>query len=98
VRRLRRSTSSDFDPHSPGVVAILRVCGECRLRALLESLQLDVAYQPEQKAIDVTITLYDATESAEDWSVPPAGLEPVPGRVTRLRQRLALTSKAHGCV
>ncbi len=47
------------------------------LRALLESLRLDVAYQPADQALDVTITLYDAGENAsEDWTVPPAGFEP----------------------
>jgi hypothetical protein len=55
------------------------------MRALFDKVQLDVAYQPAEHAIDVTLTLYDpeqndgtaaARESAEDWSVPPAGIEP----------------------
>ena len=48
------------------------------MRALFDKVQLDVAYQPAEHAIDVTLTLYDpeqndgtaaARESAEDWSV-----------------------------
>ena len=55
------------------------------LRALFDSLQLDVVYQPADSALDVAATLYDlgsetaqsaAPKSAEDWSAPPAGLEP----------------------
>ncbi|MGH9098742.1 MAG: hypothetical protein ACRDV8_00730, partial [Acidimicrobiales bacterium] len=54
-------------------------------RALFDSLQLDVIYQPADSALDVAATLYDlgsetaqsaARESAEDWLAPPAGLEP----------------------
>jgi hypothetical protein len=60
---------TDRLPHAP----------HAELRALLESLQLDVACQPAEQALDVTITLYDAddaAENAEDWNVPPAGFEP----------------------
>jgi len=55
------------------------------LRALFDSLQLDVVYQPADSALDVAATLYDlgsetaqsaAQVRAEDWSAPPAGLEP----------------------
>ena len=55
------------------------------LRALFDSLQLDVVYQPADSALDVAATLYDlgsetaqsaAPRSAEDWYAPPAGLEP----------------------
>ncbi len=55
------------------------------LRALFDALQLDVVYQPADSTVDVAVTLYDrgsetaqsaARESAEDWSAPPAGLEP----------------------
>jgi hypothetical protein len=45
------------------------------LRALLESLQLEVAYHPGGHALDVTVTLYDAdgaSAAEEDWTVPPA--------------------------
>ncbi|MGH3117920.1 MAG: hypothetical protein ACRDQ2_12575, partial [Gaiellales bacterium] len=46
-----------------------------QLRALFDSLQLEVHYQPGEQAIDVALILYDgleiapAQESAEDWSV-----------------------------
>ena len=53
------------------------------LRALFDALQLKLVYQPADLAIDVDLTLAavdggeaPATESAEVWSVPPAGLEP----------------------
>ncbi len=55
------------------------------LRALFDSLHLDIVYQPADSSIDVAATLYDlgsetaqsaARESTEDWSAPPAGLEP----------------------
>jgi len=60
------------------------------LRALFDSLQLDVVYQPAEGALDVAATLYDlagetaqsaARESAEDWLAPPAGLEPATRRL-----------------
>ncbi len=54
-----------------------------QLRALLDRLQLDIAYQPAANAIDVALTLYDdgqdqpdTRQVSEDWSAPPAGLEP----------------------
>ena len=60
------------------------------LRALFDSLQLDVLYQPADNAADITLTLCDADRAdvensaqvrAEDWIgapgvVPPAGIEP----------------------
>jgi len=58
---------------------------ETELRALFDALQLSVTYQPEDQALDVALTLYDdgrgdagtsAQVRAEDWSAPPAGLEP----------------------
>ena len=58
---------------------------QSELRALFDSLQLDVVYQPADSALDVAATLYDlgsetaqsaAPKSAEDSSAPPAGLEP----------------------
>lgn len=57
------------------------------LRALFDSLQLDVVYQPADSAIDVAATLYDlgsetaqsaAQVRAEDWLAPPGGFEPPP--------------------
>jgi len=55
------------------------------LRALFDSLQLDVVYQPAEGALDVAAILCDlgsetaqsaAPKSAEDWLAPSAGLEP----------------------
>ena len=56
------------------------------LRVMFDALQLDVVYQPADGAIDVAVTLYDGGDGtpdglaahvrAEDWSAPPAGLEP----------------------
>ena len=52
------------------------------LRALFDSLQLDVVYQPADSALDVAVTLYDgggettrsaAPRSAEDRWAPSAG-------------------------
>jgi hypothetical protein len=58
------------------------------LRALFESLALEVAYQPAEEAIDIGLTLYDDERSlpalcevSEDWSVPPAGFEPATRRL-----------------
>ncbi len=51
------------------------------LRALFDSLQLDVVYRPADSAVDVAVTLYDrgdraaqtaAQMRAEDWSASPA--------------------------
>ena len=52
------------------------------LRAMFDALQLDVVYQPAESALDVAVTLNDPNVDngnwarAEDWSAPPAGLEP----------------------
>ena len=54
------------------------------LRALFESLQLEVVFQPADSAVDVAVTLYDGGDNdglaaqirAEDWSAPPEGFEP----------------------
>ena len=63
---------------------------QAELRELFEKLQLTIAYQPEDQALEVEITLYqDAwNESegqphnrAEDWMAPPAGLEPATVRL-----------------
>ena len=54
-----------------------------QMRALFDRLQLDIAYQPATSAIDIALTLYndgegqpDTKRVSEDWSAPPAGLEP----------------------
>jgi hypothetical protein len=69
------------------------------LRALFDSLQLDIVYQPAEDALDVAATLYDlgsetaqsaAHVRAEDWSAPPAGAGPVLRSVVRLCRRVAL--------
>jgi hypothetical protein len=46
------------------------------LRALFDKLQLDLAYQPSENALDVALTLYDCDQTngpaqvrAEDWYV-----------------------------
>jgi hypothetical protein len=53
-----------------------------QLRALFESLQLEVVYHPAQSAVDVAVTLHDyggyphpgtTPTHAEDCLVPPAG-------------------------
>jgi len=55
------------------------------LRALLDALQLEVVYQPGDRALDVAVTLYDgggdtgaavAQVGAEDWLAPPAVAPP----------------------
>ena len=52
------------------------------LRALFDSLQLQIAFQPQTRAIDVEVTLVADEppdrdgETSQVWSVPPAGLEP----------------------
>jgi len=66
-------------------LAELDAAPQGELRALFDSLQLDIVYQPADSALDVAATLYDlgsetaqsaARESAEDWSAPPAGIGP----------------------
>ena len=58
------------------------------LRTLFESLALEVVFQPADDAVDVGITLYDSgrpvlatARASEDWSAPPAGLEPAARRL-----------------
>jgi hypothetical protein len=52
------------------------------LRALFESLQLQIAFQPQTRTIDVEVTLVADEppdrdgETSQVWSVPPAGIEP----------------------
>jgi len=52
------------------------------LRALFDSLQLQIAFQPETRTIDVEVTLVADEppdrdgETSQVWSVPPAGIEP----------------------
>ena len=69
----------------PILASSLDTAPQGELRALFDSLQLDVVYQPADNAVDVAATLYDrgsepaqpaAQVRAEDWSAPPAGLEP----------------------
>ena len=55
---------------------------QSELRTLFEVIQLEVAFVPDDDAIDVRMTLSDHWQSsvlremAEDWLVPPAGFEP----------------------
>ena len=69
----------------PILATSLDTAPQGELRALFDALQLDVVYQPADRAVDVAVTLYDgggdtgdlaAQVRAEDWSAPPAGLEP----------------------
>ena len=69
----------------PILAGMLDAAPQGELRALLDSLQLDVVYQVADSALDVAATLYDlgsepaqpaAQVRAEDWLAPPAGLEP----------------------
>jgi len=69
----------------PILASSLDTAPQGELRALFDSLQLDVVYQPADSAVDVAATLYDlgsetaqsaAPRSAEDWLAPSAGLEP----------------------
>ncbi len=83
----------------PILAGMLDAAPQGELRALFDSLQLDVVYQPAEGTVDVAVTLYDrgsetaqsaAPESAEDWSAPPAGAGPVLRRVVRLSRQLRL--------
>ena len=68
------------------------------MRALLDSLHLQLAYQPTAQAVDVELTLLvdeppgRRGEVAEVWSVPPAGLEPA----HRAPEARALSSELRG--
>jgi site-specific DNA recombinase len=52
------------------------------LRPLFEIVQLELAFHPAESAVDIAVTLSDhwnsavLRETAEDWMVPPGGLEP----------------------
>jgi len=69
------------------------------LRALFDSLQLQIAFQPQTRTIDVEVTLVADEppdrdgETSQVWSVPPGGLGPDLRRLVRLRQRLRLRVK-----
>jgi hypothetical protein len=52
------------------------------LRELFEKLQLTIAYQPEDQALEVEITLYqDARNESEGQSRSCGGLDGAPGSV-----------------
>ncbi len=69
------------------------------LRALFDSLQLQIAFQPAAGALDVEMTLVadespdPDEEMSQVWSVPPGGVGPDLRRLMRLRQRLFLRRK-----
>jgi len=74
----------------PILASSLDTAPQGELRALFDSLQLDVVYQPADSALDVAATLYDlGTEAAQPaaqvraagWWAPPAGLEPATRRL-----------------
>jgi len=69
----------------PILATSLDTAPQGELRAMFDSLQLDVVYQPADSALDVAATLYDlgagtgataAQVRAEDWLAPPAPVEP----------------------
>jgi len=66
------------------------------LRALFDSQQLQIAFQPQTRTIDVEVTLVADEppdrdgETSQVWSVPPGGVGPDLRRLVRLRQRLRL--------
>jgi DNA repair exonuclease SbcCD ATPase subunit len=66
------------------------------LRALFDSLQLQIAFQPQTRTIDVEVTLVADEppdrdgETSQVWSVPPGGLGPDLRRLVRLRHRVRL--------
>jgi site-specific DNA recombinase len=69
----------------PILASALDAAPQGELRALFDALQLDIVFQPADSAVDVAVTLYDRGDGsgdvaahvrAEDWSAPPAGLEP----------------------
>ncbi len=49
---------------------------------MFDSLQLQIAFQPQTRTIDVEVTLVADElpdrdgEASQVWSVPPAGIEP----------------------
>jgi hypothetical protein len=86
----------------PILVGMLDAAPQGELRALFDSLKLEVVYQPAYSAVDVATTLYDlgsetaqsaTPRSAEDWAAaaaPPAGAGPVLRQFVRLIRRLEL--------
>ena len=82
----------------PILAGSLDTAPQGELRALFDTLQLDVVYQPAESALDVAVAFYDlgsetarsaAPRSAKDWSAPSASqnanLEPlVEGSAIRL--------------
>jgi hypothetical protein len=84
----------------PILAGSLDTAPQGELRAVFDSLQLDVVCQSADSALDVAATLYDlgsetaqsaAPGSAEDWYVrAPGGAGPVLRRVVRVRRRLEL--------
>ena len=69
------------------------------MRELFEKLQLIIAYQPEDQALEVESTFYEDAwnESqgqphirAEDYMAPPAGADLVLRKIVRLQHRLKL--------
>jgi hypothetical protein len=69
------------------------------LPALFDSLQLQIAFQPQTRTIDVEVTLVADEppdrdgETSQVWSVPPGGLGPDQRRLVRHRPRLLLRLK-----
>ncbi len=68
----------------PVLAGRLETAPKAELRALFDALQLEVAYQPADSAVDVTLTLYDGGENwrtdtakaaSEDSLAPPARFE-----------------------
>ncbi len=84
-RRPRWPTSPRCSTACQILAGVLDAAPQGELRALFDALQLDVVFHPAESAVDVAVTLYDrgsetaqpaAQVRAEDWSAPPAGLEP----------------------
>jgi hypothetical protein len=95
-------TLADVSPlldRLPILAGMLDAARQGERRALSDSLQLDVVYQPAESVVDAAATLYDlgsetvpsaAPRSAENWYSPPAGAGLVLRRVVRLTRRLVL--------
>ena len=80
-RRPRWPTSPRYWTACRILASSLDAAPQGELRALFDSLQLDVVCQPADSAVDVAATLYDlgnetaqsaAPRSAEDWYAHPA--------------------------
>jgi len=88
----RKSALADVRPlpgRLPILAASLHTLPQHAIRNLIEQLNLDVVYQPDENAFDVTLTLADqpgagasvapsATNLRSTDPVPPAGFEPAP--------------------